>query len=161
MAQPFYGNIFNFDMIEFKNRFWRGLSGYLAHLRPHVRYGEFIIALKLKTIKSELKITITFLVLPESGVDMEDIGGCSEILAQIEDDVIFPLLIQASNITIPSTYYGPPKGCQIYFLNFLSLLLKGILLHGPPGCGKTLIARAIAKKAKANFLNFDISILNG
>uniref|UniRef100_A0A914KR40 ATPase AAA-type core domain-containing protein n=1 Tax=Meloidogyne incognita TaxID=6306 RepID=A0A914KR40_MELIC len=76
---------------------------------------------------------------------MEDIGGCADLLAQIEDDVIFPLLIQASNITIPSAYYGPPKG---------------ILLHGPPGCGKTLIARAIAKKAKANFLNFDISILN-
>uniref|UniRef100_A0A1I8BDD5 AAA domain-containing protein n=1 Tax=Meloidogyne hapla TaxID=6305 RepID=A0A1I8BDD5_MELHA len=92
----------------------------------------------------ELRLA-TQIVLPESGVDMEDIGGCSDLLAQIEDDVIFPLLIQASNITIPSAYYGPPKG---------------ILLHGPPGCGKTLIARAIAKKAKANFLNFDISILN-
>nr|CAD2172160.1 unnamed protein product [Meloidogyne enterolobii] len=92
----------------------------------------------------ELRLA-TQIVLPESGVDMEDIGGCADLLAQIEDDVIFPLLIQASNITIPSAYYGPPKG---------------ILLHGPPGCGKTLIARAIAKKAKANFLNFDISILN-
>jgi len=54
-------------------------------------------------------------VLPESGVDMEDIGGCADLLAQIEDDVIFPLLIQASNITIPSAYYGPPKG----FFKFL------------------------------------------
>jgi hypothetical protein len=51
---------------------------------------------------------------------MEDIGGCSEILAQIEDDVIFPLLIQSSNITIPSAYYGPPNG---FYNNFFVLLL--------------------------------------
>ncbi|KAF7637223.1 AAA domain-containing protein [Meloidogyne graminicola] len=112
------------------------------------RMEELKALLKLEPKESlnehELRLA-TQIVLPESGVDMEVIGGCSEILAQIEDNVILPLLIQASNITIPSAYYDPPKG---------------ILLHGPPGCGKTLIARAIAKKAKANFLNFDISMLN-
>lgn len=35
----------------------------------------------------------------------------------------------------------------------------GVLLHGPPGCGKTLIAKATAKESGMNFINLDVSLL--
>lgn len=34
---------------------------------------------------------------------------------------------------------------------------KGVLLHGPPGCGKTLIAKATAKEAGMRFINLDVA----
>lgn len=32
-------------------------------------------------------------------------------------------------------------------------LLEGVLLFGPPGCGKTLIAKAIASSSNASFIS--------
>ena len=67
------------------------------------------------------------LVLEEvPDVRYEDIGGLDEQIEQIADAVELPFLHQE------------------LFAEFELPAPKGILLYGPPGCGKTLIAKAVA-----------------
>lgn len=39
------------------------------------------------------------------------------------------------------------------------IMATGVLLYGPPGCGKTLIAKATAKEAGFRFINLQPSTL--
>lgn len=68
-------------------------------------------------------------------VRFEDIGGVDEILAAIREVVELPLKYPA------------------VFQYLRVRPHKGILLHGPPGCGKTLIAKAIANEVGAHFIS--------
>jgi transitional endoplasmic reticulum ATPase len=67
----------------------------------------------------------------------EDIGGLHEEIQRVREMVELPLrhpeLFQRLGI-------DPPKG---------------VLLHGPPGCGKTLLARAVANESEANFFSIN------
>jgi SpoVK/Ycf46/Vps4 family AAA+-type ATPase len=71
-------------------------------------------------------------------VTFADVGGLDEIKTQIEKRIILPFQKPA------------------LFAKFKKRAGGGILMYGPPGCGKTLLARATAGQCKATFLNIAI-----
>jgi DNA polymerase III delta prime subunit len=36
--------------------------------------------------------------------------------------------------------------------------VQGVLLYGPPGCGKTLVAKAVAADSGANFISIKVCV---
>ncbi|WPO98673.1 ATP-binding protein [Pseudomonas sp. HR96] len=69
----------------------------------------------------------------------DDIGGLDELKKTIHKKIILP--------------YQKPG----LFQRFRKRVGGGVLLYGPPGCGKTLLARATAGECKATFFNIAIS----
>lgn len=45
------------------------------------------------------------------------------------------------------------------FLKFGMQPSRGVLFYGPPGCGKTLLAKAIAHECQANFISIKVGAL--
>lgn len=72
-----------------------------------------------------------------------DIGGLDSIIASLRESVIYPLMYPHL-FTASSSLLSAPKG---------------VLLYGPPGCGKTMLARALAKESGATFINIPASVL--
>ncbi|KAF7810386.1 ribosome biogenesis ATPase RIX7-like isoform X1 [Senna tora] len=77
----------------------------------------------------------------ELSVTFTDIGALDEIKESLQELVMLPL-------RRPDLFTGGLlKPC------------RGILLFGPPGTGKTMLAKAIAKEAGASFINVSMSTI--
>lgn len=68
-------------------------------------------------------------------VTWEDVGGLENVKRELQELVQYPV-------------EHPDK-----FLKFGMTPSKGVLFYGPPGCGKTLLAKAIANECQANFIS--------
>jgi len=68
-------------------------------------------------------------------VSWADIGGLEQVKAELRETIQYPLEYPEQ------------------FEKFGMSPSKGILFYGPPGCGKTLLAKAVANECQANFIS--------
>ncbi len=98
--------------------------------RLEVRMDHFLTALREV---EPLAIREVFVEVPN--VRWSDVGGLARLKQRLVEAVEWPLryapLFEQAGVRPP----------------------KGILLSGPPGCGKTLLAKAIANESQVNFIS--------
>ncbi|KIH55859.1 ATPase, AAA family [Ancylostoma duodenale] len=104
-------------------------------------FRELGLSESIELNEHEMRIATQFVGGEDVGAEWSDIGGCDELIADLKDRVILPLQIAAE---ADCPLLCPPKG---------------ILLYGPPGCGKTLLAKAVARAAGCRFINLQVSNL--
>jgi ATP-dependent 26S proteasome regulatory subunit len=106
-------------------------SGTVVQLHPHLRSVQG--AKKASDGKDANKLS------NRPRVTFAEIGGLEDVKAQIRRKIILPFEKKS------------------LFDRFRKRAGGGVLLYGPPGCGKTLLARATAAECNAKFIPVEIA----
>ncbi|MFI2710226.1 AAA family ATPase [Micromonospora sp. NPDC018662] len=97
---------------------------------PTVAMADFIAAREVVRATTMAASTLEL-----ASVTLDDVGGLHEVKQTLTESVLWPL-------TYPDTFarlgVTPPRG---------------VLLYGPPGCGKTYLVTALAGSGRANVLS--------
>jgi len=119
------------------------LRRYLPEINPNSEEIPFEVLEKIRITKNDFEtakreiipsgIREVFIEIPD--VHWNEVGGLEEVKQALKEAVEWP-------IKAPETFKKMGTSPQ-----------KGVLLYGPPGCGKTLLARAVATESEANFIS--------
>lgn len=109
------------------NRAGQAAEGTVVQLHPHLRKVEGASAKEGRELVKRPRVTFA------------DIGGLEDVKAQIRRKIILPFEKKS------------------LFDRFRKRAGGGVLLYGPPGCGKTLLARATAAECNAKFFPIEIA----
>ena len=116
------------DLIEI-NLMGRKIGLIIVAAQPHAE--AVIISYETKIEISEKPTREIEAKMPR--ITYEDIGGLRDEVQKVREMIELPLkhpeIFERLGVEAP----------------------KGVLLHGPPGCGKTLLAKAVANETEANF----------
>ncbi|KAJ7945718.1 AAA-type ATPase family protein [Quillaja saponaria] len=125
-------------------------DGRLVLSCESIKYGIEILqaiqneskSLKKSLKRNEFEKRLLADVIPPSdiGVTFDDIGALEKVKDTLKELVMLPL-----------------QRPELFCKGQLTKPCKGILLFGPPGTGKTMLAKAVATEAGANFINISMS----
>ncbi|KAK1442394.1 AAA-family ATPase [Babesia gibsoni] len=118
-------NVASMDMLQFEDKVSPTILNKLVINNRH--FAEALAICNPSTLR-ERRVQI-----PETTWD--DVGGLEDVKKELIETVQYP-------VEHPEMFRKFGQGSS-----------KGVLFYGPPGCGKTLLAKAIAHECNANFIS--------
>jgi proteasome-associated ATPase len=110
----------------------------LAKIKPGFQLS--VLPPRMDILEIIPNIDVNTLLLGEKpDFNYNDIGGLDDAIERVKDVIVLPY--QEKDLFAKVKLKAP----------------KGILLYGPPGCGKTLLAKAVASETHMTFFNVSIA----
>ncbi|KAK2196148.1 bifunctional P-loop containing nucleoside triphosphate hydrolase/AAA ATPase [Babesia duncani] len=118
-------HVASMDMLQFQDKVSPDILNKLVVKNSH--FSEALTLCNPSTLRER------HVQVPETTWD--DVGGLEDVKRELIETVQYP-------VEHPEKYRKFGQQCS-----------NGVLFYGPPGCGKTLLAKAIAHECKANFIS--------